>query len=47
MDVTERVLNERRLIEALAAAQNASRSKSEFLANMGYEIRTPLTAIMV
>ena len=46
MDVTERVLNERRLIEALAAAQTASRSKSEFLANMSHEIRTPLTAIM-
>lgn len=46
MDVTERVLNERRLIEALGAAQTASRSKSEFLANMSHEIRTPLTAIM-
>ncbi|MCA9997328.1 MAG: ATP-binding protein, partial [Anaerolineales bacterium] len=34
------------LIEAKAAAEEASRAKSRFLANMSHELRTPLTAII-
>ena len=45
-DVTERVENERRLLEAQKAAESANHAKSEFLANMSHEIRTPLTAIL-
>ena len=46
MDITQRVHSERRLTEALTAAQSANLAKSEFLANMSHEIRTPMTAIM-
>ena len=35
-----------RLSEAVAAAENASRSKSDFLANMSHEIRTPMNAVL-
>jgi len=45
-DVTDRVENEKRLIEAQLVAESANRAKSEFLANMSHEIRTPLTAIL-
>jgi PAS domain S-box-containing protein len=45
-EVTDRVQNEQRLIEAQSLAESASRAKSEFLANMSHEIRTPMTAIL-
>jgi len=45
-DVTERHEAEVALREALAAAEQASRSKSTFLANMSHEIRTPLNGIV-
>jgi PAS domain S-box-containing protein len=45
-EVTDRVHNEQRLIEAQSLAESASRAKSEFLANMSHEIRTPMTAIL-
>ncbi|WP_018605613.1 response regulator [Uliginosibacterium gangwonense] len=35
-----------RLVEALRAAQGATRAKSEFLANMSHEIRTPMNAVI-
>jgi PAS domain S-box-containing protein len=39
MDITERKLAERRIVEA-------SRMKSEFLANMSHEIRTPMNVLV-
>jgi len=52
-DITERVEVQRRLEEALRAAQEmavaaeaASAAKSEFLANMSHEIRTPMNAVI-
>jgi signal transduction histidine kinase/CheY-like chemotaxis protein len=36
----------RKLREALARTESASRAKSEFLANMSHEIRTPMTAVL-
>ena len=37
---------EMRIINAMNAAEEASRTKSEFLANMSHEIRTPMNAIL-
>jgi PAS domain S-box-containing protein len=37
---------EGRLVQALRAAEQASRAKGEFLANMSHEIRTPMNAIL-
>jgi signal transduction histidine kinase len=45
-DVTELKAAEIASEQALAAANEASRSKSEFLANMSHELRTPLNAII-
>jgi len=45
-DITERLLTERRLLEAKQEAEKATKVKSEFLANMSHEIRTPMNAII-
>ena len=45
-DMTERDERERRLQDALAAAEQANRAKSRFLASMSHELRTPLNGIL-
>ncbi|MBN2656999.1 MAG: response regulator [Spirochaetales bacterium] len=45
-DVTDRKINEKKLIQSRVAAENATKVKSEFLANMSHEIRTPIHTII-
>jgi len=46
VDVTDRILNEQRMREAMVAATRADTAKTRFLANMSHELRTPLNAII-
>ncbi|HEX3007739.1 MAG TPA: PAS domain-containing protein [Bacteroidales bacterium] len=46
IDVTEKYLAERKLIEARKKAVESDKLKSAFLANMSHEIRTPMNGII-
>lgn len=46
LDITERKMNENRLIEAKTSAEAANILKSSFIANISHELRTPLNAIL-
>lgn len=45
-EIERRRTAERKLVEAMKAAEMANRAKSEFLANMSHELRTPLNSII-
>ena len=45
-DTTVQRATEAAMVEAVAAAEAASKAKSDFLANMSHEIRTPMNAIL-
>lgn len=44
-DISERLVKEQALTEALDLAAQANSSKDQFLANMGHELRTPLNEV--
>jgi signal transduction histidine kinase/ActR/RegA family two-component response regulator len=44
--IEELKITEARLLDAVAAAVEASRAKSSFLANMSHELRTPLNGVL-
>jgi len=46
VDLTDRIVAEKQLKEAMESAEAANHSKTEFLANMSHEIRTPMNAIL-
>lgn len=46
IDITERIIAEKQLIEAKKVTDELAESKQNFLANMSHEIRTPLNAIL-
>lgn len=45
-DITDRIANEQKLLEAQSQAVSANNAKTRFLATVGHDIRSPLTAII-
>jgi len=45
-DITDKVHQEKQLVDALRKADDANQTKSRFLANISHELRTPLNAII-
>ncbi|MEJ8802709.1 hybrid sensor histidine kinase/response regulator [Pontibacter sp. H249] len=46
IDITDKIKNERELIQAKDLASNSIRVKEQFLANISHEIRTPMNGII-
>ncbi|MGE4069957.1 MAG: PAS domain-containing protein [Lysobacterales bacterium] len=46
LDITQQILSEQKLREALEMAERASAAKSTFLASVSHELRTPLNAVI-
>jgi PAS domain S-box-containing protein len=46
LDITDRIVMEKELLEAKQQAEKANQAKNQFLSHMSHDLRTPLNAIM-